>query len=205
VISYRMWQNRFHADPKVLGSAIRLNRHELTIIGVAPPEFHGSLVGVVLDLWMPVTMATAMGTGDGTLHYRGTRDIALTIVRLKPGVTIEQAGAEVEALSRQLEAAHPATNRGVAASLTPIWRGRAGAQGLLMEPLRILMAVCLLLLLVVCANVANLLLARAVWCRGRENSECGWRSEHGAAGSRGSYSRRRFCWPGAELRLECCW
>jgi predicted permease len=162
VISYRMWQNRFHADPKVLGSAIRLNRHELTIIGVAPPEFHGSLVGVVFDLWMPVTMATAMGTGDGTLHYRATRDINSTIVRLKPGVSIEQASAEVEALSRQLEASYPQTNRGVEASVTPIWKGRTGAQGLLMEPLRILMAVCALLLLVVCANVANLLLARAV-------------------------------------------
>jgi predicted permease len=162
VISYRMWQNRFHADPKVLGRAIRLNRHELTIIGVAPPEFHGALVGVVQDLWMPVTMATAMGTGDGTLHYRGTRDIVSTIVRLKPGVTIEQAGAEVEALSRQLEAAHPATNRGVTARVTPIWKGHVGAQGLLREPLRILMAVCVLLLLVVCANVANLLLARSV-------------------------------------------
>ena len=162
VISYRMWQNRFHADPKVLGSAIRLNRHEVTIIGVAPPEFQGSLVGVVLDLWMPVTMATAMGTGDGTLHFRGSRDITSTIVRLKPGVTIEQAAAEVEALSRQLEATHPETNRGVAARVTPIWKGRLGAQGLLMEPLRILMAVCVLLLLVVCANVANLLLARAV-------------------------------------------
>jgi predicted permease len=162
VISYRMWQTRFHADPKALGSAIRLNRHELTIIGVAPPEFHGSLVGLALDLWMPVTMATAMGTGDGTLHYRATRDIASTIVRLKPGVSIEQAGAEVEALSRQLEAEYPQTNRGVTARVTPIWKGRTGAQGLLMEPLRILMAVCAMLLLVVCANVANLLLARAV-------------------------------------------
>jgi predicted permease len=144
------------------GRTIRLNRHELTIIGVAPPEFHGSLVGVVLDLWMPVTMATAMGTGNGTLHFRGTRDITSTIVRLKPGVTIEQAGAEVEALSRQLEATHPETNRGVSARVTPIWKGRLGAQGLLMKPLRILMAVSMLLLLIVCANVANLLLARAV-------------------------------------------
>jgi predicted permease len=111
---------------------------------------------------MPVTMATAMGTGDGTLHYRATRDIAMTIVRMKLGVSIEQAGAEVEALSRQLEATYPQTNRGVAAYVTPIWKGRKGAQGLLLEPLRILMAVCVLLLLVVCANVANLLLARAV-------------------------------------------
>ena len=89
---------------------------------------------------MPVTMATAMGTGDGTLHYRGTRDIALTIVRLKPGVSIEQAGAEVEALSRQLEAKHPETNRGVAPRVTPIWKGRTGARAPTHAPLRIPMA-----------------------------------------------------------------
>ena len=162
VISYRMWQTGFHNDPQVLGRTIRLNRHDLTIIGVAPPEFHGSLVGVVFDLWMPVTMSTAMGTGDGTLHYRGTRDLTSTIVRLKQGVTIEQAGAEVEALAQRLAGMHPNTNRGVAARVTPIWKGRLGAQGLLMKPLRILMAVCVLLLLIVCANVANLLLAQAV-------------------------------------------
>ncbi len=162
VISYRMWQNRFQGDPKVLGRTIRLNRHELTIVGVAPPEFHGSLVGVVFDVWMPVTMATAMGTGTGTLHYRGTRDITSTIIRLKPGVTIEQAGAEVAALARRLSTMYPDTNRGVDAQVTPIWKGHLGAQGMLLKPLRILMAVCLLLLLIVCANVANLLLARAV-------------------------------------------
>jgi hypothetical protein len=183
VISYRMWQNRFHGDTNLPGRTIRLNRHELTIIGVAPPEFHGSLVGVVFDVWMPVTMATAMGTGDGTLHYRGTRDITSTIVRLKPGVTIEQAGAEVEALARRLAAMHPKTNRGVDARVNPIWKGRLGAQGLLMKPLRILMAVCVLLL-IVCANVANLLLARSV----SRQKEFGtrWRWGRGAAGSRGS-------------------
>jgi predicted permease len=162
VISSRMWQNRFHGDPKVLGRTIRLNRHELTIIGVAPREFHGSLVGVVFDVWMPVTMATAMGTGNGTLHYRATRDITSTIIRLKPGVTIEQAGAEVAAMARRLSAMYPDTNRGVDAQVTPVWKGHLGAQGMLLKPLRILMAVCLLLLLIVCANVANLLLARAV-------------------------------------------
>jgi predicted permease len=162
VISYRMWQNRFHGDPKVLGRTIRLNRHELTIIGVAPPEFQGSIVGVVFDVWMPVTMATAMGTGNGTLHYRGTRDITSMIVRLKPGVTIEQAGAEVAALARRLATMYPDTNHGVDAQVMPVWKGHLGAQGMLLKPLRILMAVCLLLLLIVCANVANLLLARAV-------------------------------------------
>src|ERR1017187_1481997 len=58
VISYHMWQTRFRGDPQVLGKTIRLNRHPLTIIGVTPREFHGSLAGVVYDVWIPITMAT---------------------------------------------------------------------------------------------------------------------------------------------------
>ena len=180
VISFGMWQTRFGGDPKVLGKTIRLNRHELTIIGVAPREFHGSLAGVVYDVWIPVTMATAMGTGDGTLHYRGTRDETSTIVRLKPGVTIEQARAEAAALGRRLAADYPATNRGAGLTVTPLWQGHLGAQGMLLQPLRILMALSLLLLLIVCANVANLLLARAV----SRQRECGLRLALGARRSR---------------------
>ncbi|HWB97560.1 MAG TPA: ABC transporter permease [Bryobacteraceae bacterium] len=162
VISYGTWQSRYHGDPKILGKTIRLNRHDLTIIGVAPPAFRGTLAGVVFDVWAPVTMATAMGTGNGTLHYRGTRDQPATVVRLKPGVTIEQARAEVAALGKRLAAMYPATNRGIDLTVTPLWRGHLGAQGILLQPLRILMALSLLLLVIVCANVANLLLARAV-------------------------------------------
>lgn len=162
VIGYDMWRGRFGGDTKVLGKTLRLNRHEVTIIGVAPRGFHGSLAGVVFDLWMPVTMATAMGTGDGTLHYRGTRDETSTIVRLKPGVTIEQARAEVSALGKRLAAMYPDTNRGVDVTLTPLWQGHLGAQSMMLQPLRILGAFSLLLLLIVCANVANLLLSRAV-------------------------------------------
>jgi predicted permease len=162
VISSNLWRNRYHSDPKVLGKTIRLNRHDLTIVGVAPPEFHGSIVGVLFDVWMPITMATAMGTGGGTLEYRGTRDLTSTIIRLKPGVTLEQARAEVAALARRLAVTYPRTNRGVDATVLPVWAGHLGFQGLLLKPLRILMAVCALLMLIVCANVANLLLARAV-------------------------------------------
>jgi predicted permease len=161
VLSYRLWRNRFHGDPKVLGKTIRLNRHELTIVGIAPPEFRGTTAGLVYDVWMPITMATAMGTGP-TLRYRGTRDLTSTVARLRPGVTVEQARAEVSALARQLAAAHPDTNRGVDVTVLPVWQGHLGAQGLLLKPLGILMAACVLLLLIVCANVANLLLARAV-------------------------------------------
>src|SRR5690242_5072551 len=162
VISHRMWQLRFGGDPQVLGKIIRLNRHPLTIIGVVPPEFHGTLAGVLFDVWIPATMATAMGTGNGTLRFRGTRDQTSTIVRLKPGVTIEQARAEVTALGKRLAAIYPRTNRGIDLTVTPVWQGHLGAQGMLLQPLRILMALSLLLLLIVCANISNLLLARAV-------------------------------------------
>jgi predicted permease len=161
VISHRLWKSRFQGDPRVLGETIRLNRHEITIVGVAPPTFRGTIVGLVYDVWMPITMATAMGTGP-TLNYRACRDLTSTIARLKPGVTIEQAGAEIATLARRLAATYPETNRGVDATMVPVWAGHLGAQGLLLKPLRILMALSLLLLVIVCANVANLLLARAV-------------------------------------------
>jgi putative ABC transport system permease protein len=162
VISYKMWQRDFRGDPQVMGKTIRLNRHDLTIIGVAPKEFRGSLVGVVFDVWAPITMATAMGTGDGTLSYRGTRDITSMIARLKPGVTVGQASAEVESVAKIMAAAHPDTNRGVDAVMVRVWKGHKGAAAILLTPLCILMGVCLLLLAIVCANVANLMLARAV-------------------------------------------
>jgi predicted permease len=162
IISYRMWQHRYHGARDVLGKTIRVNRHELTIVGVAPPEFRGTTVGLVYDIWMPITMAELMGTGGGTLTYRGTRDLTSTIVRLRPDVTMEQANAEAGALAKRLAAAYPETNRGIDAIVIPVWAGHLGAQHLLLKPLEILTAVCVLLLIIVCANVGNLLLARAV-------------------------------------------
>ena len=161
VISYRMWQNRYHGSPDVAGTTIRLNRHDVTIIGVAPPELRGSLVGFVYDVWMPIGMAPMMGSGP-TLTYRACRDLTSTLVRLKPGVTLGQSRAEASAVAKRLAAQYPETNRGIGATVVPVWAGHLGAQGLLSKPLGLLMGVCVLLLIIVCANVANLLLARAV-------------------------------------------
>ncbi len=180
VISYRMWQRRYHGDPGVLGTTIRLNRHLLTIVGVAPPQFRGSLVGFAYDVWMPITMAPGMGTGDGTLNSRACRDLTSTLVRLSPGATIEQARGEVGAVARRLAAAYPNTNGGVTATVVPVWAGQLGAQGWLMKPLAILSAVSVLLLLIVCANVANLLLSRAI----SRQKELAIRVAHGASRSR---------------------
>ena len=179
IVSYRMWQNRFHGDRNVLGKEIRLNRHQLTIIGVAPPEFRGSTVGLVYDVWMPITMASEMGAGP-TLDYRGCRDLTSTIVRLKPGVTLDQAQAEISVLAKRLAAQYPDTNRGVDAIVVPVWAGHLGAQGILLKPLQILMAACVLLLIIVCANVSNLLLSRAV----SRQKELGLRLVFGAGRSR---------------------
>ena len=162
VISDRLWRSRYGADPAIIGRRLLLNRREFTIAGVAAPEFHGGMSGLAFDVWVPLNWAKALGTGGGTLTFRGTRDLTSTFVRLRPGVTLEQARAEVAALADRLAQAEPRTNRGITATLVPLHEGQNGAQALLQRPLRILMAVSLVLLLIVCANVCNLLLARGV-------------------------------------------
>ena len=76
-------------------------------VGVAPPEFRGTTVGLVYDLWMPITLASEMGGGP-TLSYRGCRDLTSTMVRLKPGLSLDPAQAEVSALAKRLAAEYPA-------------------------------------------------------------------------------------------------
>ena len=161
VISERLWKRRFQNSPGAIGQTIRVNRQQLTIVGVAPAEFRGSIPGLTFDVWVPVVMGTQLNImPDWMLRDRKTRNL-VSLARLKPGVTIEQARAEVAAQADQLAKMDPNTNGGISATLLPIWKGHIGAQGLLLEPLRILMAVCAVVLLIVCANVANLLLARA--------------------------------------------
>lgn len=162
VISYRLWRSHFQADPGVVGRAVRINGHQLTIVGVAPPDFHGTMGGLALDLWVPLSMILEMGSlNTWAADDRNARFLDV-IVRLKPGVSIEQARAQVQAVASRIAKAFPQTHSGVTATLVPLWKAHAGAQSLLLNPLRILMAVCILVLLIACANVANLLLARAI-------------------------------------------
>ena len=161
VIGYNLWRRRFGADPGAIGSTLRVNRQKLTIVGVAPPEFHGTMPGLAFEIWVPLVMAPQLNTmPEWMLRDRHSR-ILLGIARPKPGVTVPQASAEVGALALQLASEHPDVSAGVGAALLPIWKAHSGAQSLLLAPLQILMAVCGVVLLIVCANVANLLLARA--------------------------------------------
>jgi predicted permease len=168
VISERLWRSYFDADPNIVGKSIRVNRRPLTIVGVAPARFRGTAPAMLLDLWVPISMGADLALMGNTMFQdRSYRDFASAIVRLKPGVSLARAQAEVSALAGSLAAAYPDTNRGVAANILPTWRAHSGTGDLLLSPLRILMAVSLVLLLIVCANVANLLLARSV-SRSRE-------------------------------------
>ena len=161
VISYSLWRRRFSADPGAIGATMRVNRQQLTIIGVAPQEFRGSLPGLAFEIYIPLVMAPQLNImPEWMLRDRHTRNLR-GLARPKPGVTIQQANAEVSALAQQLAKEHPDTSDGVGATLLPLWKSHSGAQSLLLGPLQILMAVCGVVLLIVCANVANLLLARA--------------------------------------------
>jgi len=162
VVSHKFWKTRLNADSAIAGKSIRIGRRQFTVVGVAPPEFRGGFAGLTFDLWVPINWAKALGTGNGTLTFRGTRDLTSTFARLKPGVSIAQARQEVVGIATRLAEAHPSTNTGINANLVPVYQAHNGAQVLLHGPLRILMAVCFVMLLIVCANVANLLLARMI-------------------------------------------
>jgi len=160
VISDRLWRSHFNADPGIVGKKIRANRYQLTVVGVAPPDFRGTLAGLAFDLWVPFVMQPQLeGVGEWMLSDRQTRNLICT-ARLKPGVTIAQARAEIKELARYMAKADADTNTGISATVVPLWKSHFGAQSLLLAPLEILMGVCLVVLLIVCANVANLLLAR---------------------------------------------
>ena len=161
VLSDRYWRSHYHADPSIVGRTILINQHELTIIGVAGPEFHGSIPALSFDLWVPYMEQSVLnGVPEWMLRDRHDRNM-LGIARLKPGVSAEEARLELKALADRMAVANADVSLGMSATMMPLWKSPHGPQGLLAGPLRILMAVSTLVLLIVCANVANLLLARA--------------------------------------------
>jgi predicted permease len=161
VISHSFWKTRFHSNNSVLGTTIRINRRPYTIIGVAPENFHGSMPGLSFDIWALATMQGELSaTGDWMLQDRKTRMFRV-LARLAPGIHIEQARAELKSLAVQMSKANADTSEGMSATLLPMWKSHYGIQDSLLAPLGILMVASGVVLLIVCANVANLLLARS--------------------------------------------
>src|SRR5438094_2360745 len=160
VISYEMWRDRFHGDPGVIGKTQVLSGLPHTIVGVAPKGFYGTFVGYAFQFWVPASMQSQFDAGVYKLEDRGARWIE-GYVRLKPGVTIEQAQAEMSAIAARLEADYPETNRGRGVKLFPLWQTPFNNAGALLPTLAVALVVVLSVLLIACANVGNLLLVRA--------------------------------------------
>src|ERR1700751_1162435 len=159
-ISYHLWQTRFKGDPEIIGKAQRFDNVVHTIIGVAPEGFYGTFVGRGMEFWVPASMLEVFNAGHEELEDRGAR-WAEAYVRLKPGVTRNQAQQEISAIAARLEAEYPATNRGRGIKLWPLWETPFNHAGHLLPTFEIMAVVTMFVLLIVCANVGNLLLVRS--------------------------------------------
>ena len=159
VISYRVWQTRFQGSADVTTRRLRINGREVDVIGVAPDEFQGTSMGLQFDVWLPATLAPVVGNGLRELDDRSIRGYS-AMGRLRPAVSREQAQAELDAFMRRLGEDHPATNTGIRGEILPFYRSPRGPQRMLNVALAMLQGMMLLVLLAVCGNVANLLLAR---------------------------------------------
>src|SRR5258706_6714974 len=159
VISYDYWQTRFRGAPEAVGQTLRVNERDLIVIGVAPKEFQGTMVPLKFELWAPATMTPALLGGTRDLEDRSIRAFSL-IGMLKPGATREEAQAEFSTAMAQLARDYPEASAGIAGEILTFWKAPRGPQRLLISGLAILQGVMLLLLLAVCGNTANLMLAR---------------------------------------------
>jgi predicted permease len=159
VISHAFWRARFDGQP-VVGQTLRLNDLPLTIVGVAPPGFLGTTVGLGFDLWIPATLAPVLLGGSRELEDRSQRGYAL-MGSLPPSVSITRAQGDLDAAMREMARVYPETGATLQAEVLPFWRAPRGPQAMLARALWILQGLMLLLLLAVCGNTANLMLARA--------------------------------------------
>jgi predicted permease len=173
VLSFAFWANNLGADPRVLGKQITVNGQHLTIIGVAPPGFTGTTLGARPDVFVPLSMVSAMIDEEkGAETARNDHWIYL-FGRLKPGATIEQASASINAvyhwivndveapLQKGISAMTAARFRAMVLTLTDGRQGQSWAIKTSRTPLTLLFAVTGIVLLIACVNIANLLLARA--------------------------------------------
>jgi macrolide transport system ATP-binding/permease protein len=151
VLSDGLWRRRFGADPQILGRPVTLNGQPYTVLGVMPAGFSG--VTDEAQLWIPF----ARYAPQPTMHDRATRGFTV-LGRLEPGVTMTAAQAELDAIASRLAQAHPVTNAGRGIEVSPL---ATELFGQLRLALQLLMAAIAFVLIIACANVANLLIARS--------------------------------------------
>lgn len=160
VVSYGFWESKLARAPNAIGQTLRVNNQPLTIVGITPPRFQGTTLGLQFDVWVPATLAPVLIPGSLEIEDRNFRGYSLMGL-LRPGVTPAQAQAEVSEAMRELARIYPESNRGVSAEVITYWSTLRGPQRMLFGALAILQTVMLLLLVAVCGNTATLILARA--------------------------------------------
>jgi macrolide transport system ATP-binding/permease protein len=181
VLSYGCWQRRFGGDPAIVGSSFNINGHTFTAIGVAPPGFTGTESVFTPEFWVPSMMQEWIEAGSG-LEYRGNGQW-LPLGRLKPGISVEQARAQLNTVARQLGQEFPKTDEGMTFRLTPPGLVDPNLRRAVIAFSGALMLTVLLVLLIACTNLASLLLARAT----RRRKEIAVRMAIGA-------TRARLAW-----------
>ena len=162
VISYRIWQTHFGANPDIVGQTIELNQHPYTIVGVTPAVFQGGQTGVRSEIWIPIMMEEQLIPRNDLIHDHHYFWLVV-LGRLKPSVRPEQAQEEMTVLLKREVKNYPEEHRGHdSVTVYPLWRSPFGANQFLSTMLPILMTIAGLVLLLACANVANLMLVRSV-------------------------------------------
>lgn len=166
VLSDGLWRRAFGGDPNIAGKTVHLNGYPMTVIGVADATFHGSVVSFDGEIYVPIMMAPELGIAFRTqpeelLHDRKT-PLMIAYGRLRPGVTLAMASVQTAVLSKQLAKDAPVQDFSQQMTVLPIWRSPWGAQTYMLPAVIAAGAMGALLLLIVCANVAGLLLVRGV-------------------------------------------
>ena len=162
VISYRLWRTHFASNPDIVGQTIELNQHPYSIVGVTPAAFQGSQTGVRTDLWVPIMMEAQFNPMGDLLHDHHYFWL-FAFGRLNPGVSIAQAQDDMTRRMKREVDNFPEEHKGhTAVSVYPLWQNPFGLNFFMAKLLPTLMCIAGLVLLLACANVANLMLVRAV-------------------------------------------